>query len=145
VIITSKHEYDNDLRDDRTVTYLILRIMINALSIAIAVTAVDGISFTGEWWKMIFVGAVFGVVNSFLKPLVTLFTLPLIILSLGLFTLIVNTLMLLITVSLSGPLDLGLQIQGFWPAFKGALIISIVSMMLSWLTGLKKIKYYRSN
>jgi putative membrane protein len=145
VIITSNHEYDNDLRDDRTVTYLILRIMINALSIAIAVTAVDGISFTGEWWKMIFVGAVFGVVNSFLKPLVTLFTLPLIILSLGLFTLIVNTLMLLITVSLSGPLDLGLQIQGFWPAFKGALIISIVSMMLSWLTGLKKIKYYRSN
>lgn len=145
MIITSNHEYDNDLRDDRTVTYLILRIMINALSIAIAVTAVDGISFTGEWWKMIFVGAVFGVVNSFLKPLVTLFTLPLIILSLGLFTLIVNTLMLLITVSLSGPLDLGLQIQGFWPAFKGALIISIVSMMLSWLTGLKKIKYYRSN
>lgn len=145
MIITSNHEYDNDLRDDRTVTYLILRIMINALSIAIAVTAVDGISFTGEWWKMIFVGAVFGVVNSFLKPLVTLFTLPLIILSLGLFTLIVNTLMLLITGSLSGPLDLGLQIQGFWPAFKGALIISIVSMMLSWLTGLKKIKYYRSN
>lgn len=145
MIITSNHEYDNDFRDDRTVTYLILRIMINALSIAIAVTAVDGISFTGEWWKMIFVGAVFGVVNSFLKPLVTLFTLPLIILSLGLFTLIVNTLMLLITVSLSGPLDLGLQIQGFWPAFKGALIISIVSMMLSWLTGLKKIKYYRSN
>lgn len=143
MIITSNHEYDNDLRDDRTVTYLILRIMINALSIAIAVTAVDGISFTGEWWKMIFVGAVFGVVNSFLKPLVTLFTLPLIILSLGLFTLIVNTLMLLITVSLSGPLDLGLQIQGFWPAFKGALIISIVSMMLSWLTGLKKVKYSR--
>jgi putative membrane protein len=125
-------------------TYLILRIMINALSIAIAVTVVDGISFTGEWWKMIFVGAVFGIVNSFLKPVITLFTLPLIILTLGLFTLIVNTLMLLITVSLSGPLELGLQIHGFWPAFKGALIISLVSMVLSWLTGLKKIKYYRS-
>jgi putative membrane protein len=125
-------------------TYLILRIMINALSIAIAVKVVDGIVFTGEWWKMILVGAVFGIVNSFLKPLVTFFTLPLIILSLGLFTLIVNTLMLLITVSLSGPLELGLQIHGFWPAFKGALIISIVSMVLSWLTGMKKIKYYRS-
>lgn len=124
-------------------TYLILRIMINALSIAIAVHVVDGISFTGEWWKMIFVGAVFGIVNSFLKPLVTLFTLPLIILTLGLFTLIVNTLMLLITVSLSGPLGLGLQIQGFWPAFKGALIVSLVSMMLSWLTGLKKVRYSR--
>jgi len=125
-------------------TYLILRIMINALSIAIAVEVVDGIVFTGEWWKMILVGAVFGIVNSFLKPLVTFFTLPLIILSLGLFTLIVNTLMLLITVSLSGPLELGLQIHGFWPAFKGALIISIVSMVLSWLTGMKKIQYYRS-
>jgi len=126
-------------------TYLILRIMINALSIAIAVKIVDGIVFAGEWWKMILVGAVFGIVNSFLKPLITFFTLPLIILSLGLFTLIVNTLMLLITVSLSGPLELGLQIHGFWPAFKGALIISVVSMVLSWLTGLKKIKYNRSN
>lgn len=117
--------------------------MINALSIAIAVKVVDGIVFTGEWWKMIFVGAVFGIVNSFLKPLVTFFTLPIIILSLGLFTLIVNTLMLLFTVSLSGPLSLGIQIHGFWPAFKGALIISIVSMVLSWLTGMKKIEYYR--
>jgi len=134
----------NDLPGDHTMTYLILRIMINALSIAIAVEVVDGIVFTGEWWKMILVGAVFGIVNSFLKPLVTFFTLPLIILSLGLFTLIVNTLMLLITVSLSGPLELGLQIHGFWPAFKGALIISIVSMVLSWLTGMKKIQYYRS-
>ncbi|KPK45597.1 MAG: hypothetical protein AMK74_02940 [Nitrospira bacterium SM23_35] len=125
-------------------TYLILRIMINALAIAVAVKVVDGIVFSGEWWKMIFVGAVFGIVNSFLKPLLTFFTLPLIILSLGLFTLIVNTLMLLITVSLSGPLNLGLQIHGFWPAFKGALIISIMSMVLSWLTGMKKIKYYRS-
>lgn len=125
--------------------YLILRIMINALSIAMAVKVVDGITFVGEWWKMILIGAVFGIVNSFLKPLITLFTLPLIILTLGLFTLIVNTLMLVITVELSEPLRLGLQIDGFWPAFKGALIISIVSMLLSWLTGLKKMKYYRSN
>jgi putative membrane protein len=124
--------------------YLFLRIMINALSIAIAVKVVDGITFTGEWWKMIIIGAVFGIVNSFLKPLVTLFTLPLIVLTLGLFTLIVNTLMLLITVELSEPLKLGLQISGFWPAFKGALIISIVSVFLSWLTGLKKIGFYRN-
>lgn len=123
--------------------YLILRIMINALAIAAAVKVVDGISFSGEWWKMIIVGAMFGIVNSFLKPLVTFFTLPLIILTFGLFTLIVNTLMLLITVSLSKPLDLGLQIGGFWPALKGAVIISIVSMVLSWLTGTKKIRYYR--
>lgn len=124
-------------------TYLILRIMINALSIAAAAKLVDGITFTGEWWKMIIIGAVFGIVNSLIKPFVTLFTFPLIILTLGLFTLIVNTLMLTITVELSEPLRLGLQINGFWSAFKGALIISIVSLLLSWLTGLKNIKHHR--
>lgn len=125
--------------------YLFLKIMINALAIAAAVKIVDGITFTGEWWKMIIVGAVFGVVNSFLKPLLTIFALPLIILTLGLFTLIVNTLMLIITVELSGPLQLGLRIIDFWAAFKGALIISIVSMLLSWLTGAKRIRFYGSN
>lgn len=124
-------------------TYLILRIMINALSITVAVRVVHGITFTGEWWKMIIIGAVFGVVNSFIKPLLTLFALPLIILTLGLFTLVINTLMLVITADLSEPFNLGLQISGFWAAFKGAVIVSIVSMLLSWLTGLKKIKYYR--
>jgi putative membrane protein len=124
-------------------TYLILKIMINALSIAVAVKFVDGIVFTGEWWKMIIIGAVFGIVNSLIKPIVTIFTFPLIILTLGLFTLIVNTIMLIITAKLSIPLELGLQIYGFWPAFKGALIISLVSIMLSWLTGLNKIKYYK--
>jgi putative membrane protein len=125
-------------------TYLILQIMINALSIAVAVRFVDHITFTGEWWKMIIIGAVFGIVNSIIKPIVTIFTFPLIILTLGLFTLIINTLMLLLTANLSGPLNLGLHIAGFWPAFKGAVIISIVSVLLSWITGLKKIKYYRS-
>jgi putative membrane protein len=124
--------------------YLILRIMINALAIAVAVKVVDGITFTGEWWKMIVIGAVFGVVNSFIKPIVTIFALPLIILTLGLFTLIVNTLMLLITAKLSVPLELGLQIHDFWPAFKGAIIISIISILLSWITGLKKVRYYKS-
>jgi uncharacterized membrane protein YvlD (DUF360 family) len=51
--------------------------------------------------------------------------------------------MLIITAKLSIPLELGLRIYGFWPAFKGALIISLVSIMLSWITGLKKIKYYK--
>lgn len=124
--------------------YLIMRIMINALAIAVAVKVVDGITFTGEWWKMIVIGAVFGIVNSLIKPIITIFAIPLIILTLGLFTLIVNTLMLLITAKLSVPLELGLQIHGFWPAFKGTIIISIISILLSWITGLKKVRYYKS-
>jgi putative membrane protein len=123
--------------------YLILRVMINALSIAIAIKLINGITFTGEWWKMIIVGAVFGIVNSILKPILMLFSLPLLVLTLGLFTFVVNALLLIITAKLSDPLHLGLQIHGFWPAFWGALIVSIVSIFLSWLTGLKEIKYYR--
>jgi putative membrane protein len=120
--------------------YLILRIMINALSIAAAIKIVDGITFTGAWWKMIIIGIIFGIVNALLKPLTMLFTLPLIILTLGLFTLIVNALMLIVTAALSGPFNLGLQIDGFWSAVWGALIVSIVSMFLSWVTGIKKMK-----
>jgi len=121
----------------------ILRIMINALSISAAVKIVGGITFAGEWWKMIIIGAVFGIVNTLIKPIVTFFTFPLIVLTLGLFTLIVNTLMLLLTAELSEPFSLSLHISGFGAAFKGALIISMVSMFLSWVTGIRKARYYK--
>ena len=124
-------------------SYTILKIMINALSIVIAVKLVDGLTFTGEWWKIIIVGAVFGIVNSIIKPLVQLFTFPFIILTLGLFTLVINTLMLALTASLSDTFNLGFHIRGFWPAFWGAIIVSLVSMLLSWVTGLRRIKYHR--
>lgn len=124
--------------------YLILRIMINALSIAVAVKLIDGITFTGEWWKMIIIGVVFGIVNSLIKPFIAFFTLPLIIFTMGLFTLIINALMLTITAKLSNPLNLGLYINDFWSAVKGALVVSIVSILLAWLAGLKKIKIYRN-
>ncbi|NWF52169.1 MAG: phage holin family protein [Nitrospirae bacterium] len=115
-------------------TYIILKIIINAISITIAVKLVNGITFRGEWWKIIIIGAVFGIVNSFIRPIVKFFTFPLIILTLGLFTFIINALMLLLTEKLSESFNLGLQIYGFWPAFWGALIVSIVSTILSWLT-----------
>jgi putative membrane protein len=124
--------------------YLLMRVMINALSILAAVKLVNGIAFTGEWWKMIILGAVFGLVNSLIKPVIQLLSLPLIVLTLGLFTLVVNALMLMLTASLSGPLDLGFRIAGFWPAFWGALIVSIVSMVLSCVTGAKRVHFYRS-
>lgn len=125
---------------DIRVPYLLLKVMINALSIGAAVKLVDGISFTGQWWKLIIIGALFGVVNSFIKPLVQIFTLPLIVLSLGLFTLVVNAMMLGLTIALSGPLSLGLSVNGFWPAFWGALIISIVSTALTWVSGVDRLR-----
>lgn len=118
--------------------YLLLRLMINALSLAAAIKLINGISFTGEWWKIIIIAAIFGLVNALIKPIVQLFTFPLIILTVGLFTLVINAIMLAITAGLSGPLNLGLQINGFWPALWGALVISLVSMVLSWITGMDR-------
>jgi len=70
-------------------------------------------------------------VNALIRPLVTLLTCPLIILSLGLFTLVINAGMLLLASWLSGLVGIGFRVDGFWPAFWGGLIISIVSAVLS--------------
>jgi putative membrane protein len=115
--------------------------MVNALSIGIAVKLVEGITFTGDWWKMIIVGIIFGLVNSLVKPIITFFSLPLIFFTLGIFIIVVNSLMLLLTAKLSDTFNLGLHIDGFLPALLGALIISVVSIVLSWLSGMNKIKY----
>ncbi|MGO9614206.1 MAG: phage holin family protein [Dissulfurispiraceae bacterium] len=122
--------------------YLILKILINSLAISAAVRLIDGITFSGPWWKMILIGTIFGLINSLIKPLVKFLTLPFIILTLGLFTLLVNALMLALTVALSRPLNLGLQINGFKPAFWGAIVVSLVNVILSRLTGLRTIKYW---
>ncbi|MGO9379198.1 MAG: phage holin family protein [Dissulfurispiraceae bacterium] len=117
---------------------ILLRLVINALSLAAAIKMIDGITFTGQWWKIIVIGAIFGFVNALIKPVVQFFTFPLIIFTLGLFTLVINASMLAITAVLSGPLNLGLHIGGFWPALWGALVISLVSMVLSWVSGMNR-------
>jgi putative membrane protein len=124
--------------EEKSMQQLLLRLIINALSLAAAIKLITGISFVGEWWKIIGIAAVFGLINALIKPVIQLFTFPLIILTLGLFTLVINATMLAITATLSGPLHLGLQISGFWPALWGALVISLVSMVLSWVTGMNR-------
>jgi putative membrane protein len=117
---------------------ILLRLTINALSLAAAIKMIDGIMFTGEWWKILFVAAIFGIVNALIKPVVRLFSIPFILLTLGLFTLVINAAMLGLTALLSGPFGLGFSVAGFWPALWGALVISIVSTLLSWLIGSNK-------
>lgn len=110
-----------------------IRWLINTIAIILAVKVVPGIVFEGEWWGILFVGAIFGLVNTFIRPLIKLFTLPLLVLSLGLFTFIINAMMLSITSWLSGEFSLGFHVNGFKPAFWGALIISFTSLVLSCL------------
>ncbi len=81
--------------------------------------------------RLLLVAAVFGIVNSTLRPLLTILTCPLIVVTLGLFTLVINALMLLVTGWLSESWDLGFTVSGFWAAFLGGLVVGLVSMVLS--------------
>ena len=110
---------------------LLIRWIINAVALGVAATFIRGIYVDGGWQVLALTALIFGLVNALIRPLVTLLTCPLIILTLGLFTLVVNAGMLLLASWLAGLMGIGFTVDGFWPAFWGGLIISIVSAVLS--------------
>ncbi len=108
---------------------------VNALALGAAVWLFDGITLTGDTdgdmvLTLLVVGAIFGVVTSFVRPIVNLLSLPLIIITLGLMLLVVNALMLLLTSKIAETFDLGFNVDGFWVALFGSIVISIASMVL---------------
>jgi putative membrane protein len=112
---------------------LLLHWVFNAIALWVAAYFLQGLDFNGDIVRLLLVAAVFGVVNSLLRPVLAVLTCPLIVLTLGLFTLVINALMLMVTGWLSSRWDLGFTVAGFWPAFWGGLIIGIVSLILSLL------------
>jgi putative membrane protein len=106
---------------------LLVRILVNAVALWAASRLVGGVTLTDDFWPVVLVAAVFGLVNALIRPVVLLLSLPLLILTLGLFTLVVNALMLLLTAAL---LD-ALTVDGFWAAILGSLVISVVSFLFS--------------
>ncbi|HKX73984.1 MAG TPA: phage holin family protein [Acidimicrobiia bacterium] len=108
---------------------LIIRILVNAAALWVAAQIVDGIDLSGNIWAILLVALIFGVVNAIIKPIVKLFSLPMLILTLGLFALVINAAMLALTAALTD----NLSVDGFIPAVLGALVISVVSAVLSWL------------
>ena len=110
---------------------LVLHWLCNAVALWVAAYLVPGLDFTGDFARLILVAAVFGIVNSLLRPLLTVLTCPLIVLTLGLFTLVINALMLMVTGWLSARWNLGFTVAGFWPAFWGGLVVGLVSLALS--------------
>ena len=107
--------------------------LINAIALAAAAYFVQGIRIVGEpaWLTVVLMALIFGLVNALIRPILRLLTCPLIILTLGLFTLVINGLMLLLSAWLGSLLGVGFLVNGFWSAFWGALIISVVSWLLS--------------
>jgi len=110
---------------------ILWRLIVNAAALWAATQVVDGIAFTGDWRLLFVVALVFGVLNALVRPVLKLLTFPLLILSLGLFTFVLNGFMLWLTSKLSDTFGLGFHVAGFWAAFKGALVVSIISFALS--------------
>ena len=111
--------------------HFLLRLIINAAALGVAAYILPGIRFGSESFSIInvlIVAFIFGLVNAIIKPILALVTCPFYILTLGLFTFVVNALMLLLTAWLAGP---RFQVDGFWWALLGSIIISIFSAGLS--------------
>jgi putative membrane protein len=109
----------------------LVRLLVNAAALWIATQIVPGVTYTGDLAPLLVVALVFGVVNATIRPALKILTFPIILLTLGIFALVVNGLMLWLTSSLSSALGLGFHVDGFWSAFWGALVVSIVSTILS--------------
>ncbi len=112
-------------------TKFILRWIINAIALFLAVYLVPGITLQGGWISILWLALIFGLINAFLRPLLKLLTCPLIILTLGLFTLLINTFLFWLTGQVGQTFGVGFTVGGFWPAFLGGLVVTVVSVIMS--------------
>jgi putative membrane protein len=104
--------------------------VINTLAVLVAAFLLPGISYV-EWPDLLLASLILGLLNAFVRPLILLLALPLLIVTLGLFMLVINALLLLLVSHIVH----GFDVDGFWSAVLGSLIISFVSLVLNTLTG----------
>lgn len=113
---------------------LLIWVVANTLALAAAAWILDGISFAGADWQekllpAILVAVILSVVSLYLAPTLKLLSIPFVILTLGLFLLVINALMLLLTGWVADQFDIGFRVDGFWNALFGSIIISIVGAL----------------
>jgi putative membrane protein len=108
---------------------LLIRLVVNAVALIVVAYVVPGIHVNGLGSALV-AAIVLGVVNAVLRPILVAVSLPLELVTLGLFTLVINALLFWLV----GALHVGLTVDGFWPAFWGAIVMSIVSWLISLLT-----------
>lgn len=110
---------------------LVIRLFINAVALWGASEIVGGVDLTDNFTGVLVVATIFGLVNALIKPIVTFLALPLVLLTLGLVTVVINALMLMLTAALTR----SLTVESFWAALLGALVIAVVSFLLSVFVG----------
>jgi putative membrane protein len=119
--------------------FILLRLIINAVALLVTAWIVPGIHLGAagphptrhDWTTLLIVALIFGVVNVVIRPIIILLSLPIEIITLGLFTFVINAFMLLLTSWIAQGMELGFRVDGFLPALLGALITSVVSFVLS--------------
>ena len=110
----------------------IIRWLINIVGLYLAVLFVPGVDLvSGDWVAFVWLALILGLLNALVRPILAFLTCPLIILTLGLGTLILNTVMLYILEWAAGLFGIGFTLAGFWPAFLGALVVTVVSVVLT--------------
>lgn len=115
---------------------LLLNLLVTAAALFVATRFVTGITFSGDnYAALLGVAFVFGTVNVFVRPVLKLFSLPVVMLTLGLFLLVINGLMLLLTSFLSTRLGFGFHVDGLLPAILGSLVVSLTSWAMHLVLG----------
>jgi putative membrane protein len=114
----------------------LLRVVLNAIALAVATWILSGITLTSsstlnKTIVLLGVALIFGVLNAIVKPIFKLVTLPILLVTLGLFLVVINACIMLLTSWLAGLFKLGWHVDGFWTALVGAIIVSIVSFLLN--------------
>ena len=107
------------------------RLLVNAAALWVATRIVPGVTYSGGVLPMLAVALVFGVVNAVIGTAAKILTFPIILLTLGIFILVINGLMLMLTSAMSSALGLGFHVDGFWAAFWGGLVVSVIATALS--------------
>jgi putative membrane protein len=112
----------------------LIHLVVNAVALYAAVAVMNGHGITPQnpnWLSFIWLALIFGVINAILRPILTVLSCPLLILTLGLGTLLINTLLFYLAGYLGTSFGVGFTVDGFWPAFLGALVVSLVSFFLN--------------
>ena len=120
-------------------------LLTTAVALAVATLLIDGIYFTGpvhgqeeiqhKLVPLLLVALIFGVITSFVKPILTILSIPFIVITLGLFLVVINAGLLLLTSWVADKLDIGFEVTGFWPAVGGAIVITVVTWIVDSLIG----------
>jgi putative membrane protein len=120
-----------------------VRVLINAIALIAALRLVPNVEFRGEWWQLLILAAIFGLINAYIRPVVKMLSLPLTLLTFGLIGFVINTALVMLAAFVGGTLHLGFALGG-WPpgkigvdtivaALLTSIVISIVSALMAFV------------